>query len=58
MASARSLPESAQLQTAFVEQFMTRTADQTKAFFALSAHATQQFVDTAHAASKSIATSR
>ena len=50
IATARSLPEIARLQSEFVQKFAAQTAEQTKEFFDLSARATQHIIEKAQAA--------
>jgi hypothetical protein len=50
MASAKSLPELAKLQSEFAQQFATQAAEQTKEFFDLSTRATQHMFEKAQAA--------
>ena len=49
IATARSLPEIAKLQSEFMQKFAAQTAEQTKEFFDLSARATQHILEKAQA---------
>jgi hypothetical protein len=51
MATARSLPELAKLQSEFVQKLTAQAAEQTKEFFDLSARATHHLFEKAQAAS-------
>ncbi|MGE3702682.1 MAG: phasin family protein [Hyphomicrobiaceae bacterium] len=46
VASAKSLPEIAKLQSEFIQSFAARTVEQTKEFFDLSARATEHVFET------------
>ena len=50
MATAKSLPEAAKLQSEFVQKFAAQAAEQTKEFFDLSTRATQHLFEKAQAA--------
>jgi hypothetical protein len=50
IATAKSLPEIAKLQSEYVQKFAAKTAEQTKEFFDLSARATQHVFEKAQAA--------
>jgi hypothetical protein len=50
MATAKSLPEIAKLQSEFSQRFAARAAEQTKEFFDLSTRATQHLFEKAQAA--------
>ena len=50
MATAKSLPEIAKLQSEFVQKFAAQAAEQTKEFFDLSTRATQHLFEKAQAA--------
>ena len=50
IATAKSLPEIAKLQSEFVQRFAAQAAEQTKEFFDLSSRATQHLLEKAQAA--------
>jgi len=50
MATAKSLPELAKLQSEFAQKFAAQAAEQTKEFFDLSSRATQHLFEKAQAA--------
>lgn len=50
MATAKSLPEIARLQSEFVQNFAAQAVEQTKEFFDLSSRATQHLLEKAQAA--------
>jgi hypothetical protein len=49
IATAKSLPEIAKLQSEFVQKFAAQAAEQTKEFFDLSSRATQHLIERAQA---------
>ena len=54
IATAKSLPEIAKLQSEYVQRFAAKAAEQTKEFFDLSARATQHVFEKAQASFKPI----
>lgn len=54
IASAKSLPEIAQLQTQFLQTLSSQTSEQTKEFFDLSTRAAQHVMEKMQAAAKAI----